>query len=341
MCVSFCFQSMADKTVDHGPWTGCAVMFLQSLCPNVNLLSLYKDRQGKFIVFKVIKLTLIGEHARRVFCIFSHVSYINEYVLLSDSAGGLGGYEILKVHDADPFLGVEVKFVDVAACQQFLESYSSGAVRQSLSQHACRLFALPQELMLKTQLKASTHILDLYMDKLELCLEHIHLSQVFFLFLSLLSNRMLLYSYSYPQKVTQCSDLVLTSVLGIQNRWAALSTRWGCIWELINQVLDCGHVWGTAHSTDFLLPATLFHELTACFTLLSVCVCGHWHNINTDYHISICSFFFQIGKVSFHCRAALIDSTLRAPVCPSPQHTLTHTHTHTHAHTPTYTRTHW
>ncbi|XP_070690065.1 tumor necrosis factor receptor type 1-associated DEATH domain protein [Pempheris klunzingeri] len=144
---------MADKTVDRGPWTGCAVMFLQSLYPGVNLLSLYKDKQGKFIVFKVIKLTLI------------------------DSAGGLGGYEILKVHDADPFLGVEVKFVDVAVCQQFLESYGSGAVRQSLSQHACRLLALPQEFTVETQLKASTHILDLNLDKLQLCLQHIHLSQ--------------------------------------------------------------------------------------------------------------------------------------------------------------------
>lgn len=53
---------MADKTEDGGPWTGCAVLFLQSLCPNVNLLSLYKDHQkGKFMVFKVIKLTLIGK----------------------------------------------------------------------------------------------------------------------------------------------------------------------------------------------------------------------------------------------------------------------------------------
>lgn len=55
---------MADKTEDGGPWTGCAVLFLQSLCPNVNLLSLYKDhQQGKFLVFKVIKLTLIGKHS--------------------------------------------------------------------------------------------------------------------------------------------------------------------------------------------------------------------------------------------------------------------------------------
>lgn len=129
-------------------------MFLQSLCPAVDLLALYKDQQeGKFIVFKVIKLTLI------------------------DSAGGLAGYEILKVHDADPFLGVEVKFVEVAACQQFLESYSSGAVLQSLCQHASRLLSLSQELRVETQLKASTHILDLCLDNPQLCLQHIHLSQ--------------------------------------------------------------------------------------------------------------------------------------------------------------------
>ncbi|XP_029904589.1 tumor necrosis factor receptor type 1-associated DEATH domain protein [Myripristis murdjan] len=144
---------MADRAVKHGPWTGCAVLFLQSLCPHVNLLSLYKDQSRKFIVFKVIKLTLI------------------------DSAGGLGGYEILKLHDADPLLGVEVKFVDVAACQQFLESYSSGAVRQSLSQHACRLLTVPQEFSVETQLKASTQTLDLCLDNLQLCLQHIQLSQ--------------------------------------------------------------------------------------------------------------------------------------------------------------------
>lgn len=53
---------MADKVVDRGPWTGCAVLFLQSLCPNVNLLSLFKEQGGKFIIFKVIKLTLTGEN---------------------------------------------------------------------------------------------------------------------------------------------------------------------------------------------------------------------------------------------------------------------------------------
>ncbi|XP_019742516.1 tumor necrosis factor receptor type 1-associated DEATH domain protein [Hippocampus comes] len=144
---------MADKVLDQEPWTGCAVLFLQSLCPDANLLSLYKNQQGKFIFFKVIKLTLI------------------------DSAGGLGGYEILKVHDADPFLGVEVKFMDIVVCQQFLESYSSGAVRHSISQHACRLLAVAQEFTVETQLKAGTHVLDRCLDKLELCLQQIHQSQ--------------------------------------------------------------------------------------------------------------------------------------------------------------------
>uniref|UniRef100_A0A3B3ZEK0 TRADD N-terminal domain-containing protein n=1 Tax=Periophthalmus magnuspinnatus TaxID=409849 RepID=A0A3B3ZEK0_9GOBI len=140
-------------TVGGVPWTGCAVLFLQSLCPGVNLLSLYKDNKTKFIVFKVIKLTL------------------------SDSAGGLEGYEILKCHDADPFLGVEIKFLDVSTCQQFLESYSSGTMRQSLSQHGCRLLTLPQEISVQTQLKASTHTLDPYLDQMELCLQQIHLSK--------------------------------------------------------------------------------------------------------------------------------------------------------------------
>ncbi|XP_057699010.1 tumor necrosis factor receptor type 1-associated DEATH domain protein [Corythoichthys intestinalis] len=144
---------MADKVLDGGPWTGCAVLFLRSLCPDANLLSLYKDEEGTFILFKVIKLTL------------------------RDSAGGLAGYEILKFHDADPYFGVEVKFVDLVACQQFLESYSSGAVRQSISQHACRLLALAQEFTVETQLKAGTHVLDRCLDRLELCLQQIHLSK--------------------------------------------------------------------------------------------------------------------------------------------------------------------
>lgn len=41
-------------------WSGCAVLFLGCSSPAHNLLSVYKDEQGKFILFKVIKLTLIG-----------------------------------------------------------------------------------------------------------------------------------------------------------------------------------------------------------------------------------------------------------------------------------------
>ncbi|KAM6979562.1 tumor necrosis factor receptor type 1-associated DEATH domain protein [Aplochiton taeniatus] len=147
-------KRVSDKGVlVDAPWTGCAVLFLQSSCPIVNLLSLYKEQQGKFSVFKVIKLTL------------------------TDSAGGLQGYEILKLHDAYPLLGVEVKFVEAGACRRFLESYSSGAVLQSLSQHACRLLPGSQEFAVETQLKAGTYILDHCLDNLELCLHHIHQSQ--------------------------------------------------------------------------------------------------------------------------------------------------------------------
>ncbi|XP_010878280.1 tumor necrosis factor receptor type 1-associated DEATH domain protein [Esox lucius] len=145
-------KKMMTRNVEDGPWTGCAVLFLNS-CPTVNLLSLYKDQQGKFMVFKVVKLTL------------------------TDSSGGLEGYEILKVHDADPLLGVEVKFVDVAACRRFLESYVSGAVLQSLSQHASRLLPGSQDVAMEIQLKAGMYTLDFCLDDLDLCLKHIHQSQ--------------------------------------------------------------------------------------------------------------------------------------------------------------------
>ncbi|KAJ7986156.1 hypothetical protein DPEC_G00347860 [Dallia pectoralis] len=145
-------KKITTRNVEDGPWTGCAVLFLHS-CPTVDLLSLYKDQQGKFTVFKVVKLTL------------------------TDSAGGLEGYEILKVHDADPLLGVEVKFVDVVACRRFLENYVSGALQQSLSQHASRLLPNSQNVAMEIQLKAGMYTLDLCLDDLDLCLNHIHQSQ--------------------------------------------------------------------------------------------------------------------------------------------------------------------
>lgn len=59
-------------------------MFLQSLYPGVNLLSLYKDKQGKFIVFKVIKLTLIGERSSLdVLGTSGVLTYHNKHNLLS------------------------------------------------------------------------------------------------------------------------------------------------------------------------------------------------------------------------------------------------------------------
>ncbi|KAJ8271900.1 hypothetical protein COCON_G00107590 [Conger conger] len=129
--------------------TGCAFLFLESDCPD--LLSAYKDPDRKFSLFKAIRLTL------------------------SDAAGGLDGYEILKLHDAEPRLGVEIKFVEAGACRRFLESYSSGAVQQLFTQHAGRVLPGAEDLALHTQLKAGDSSLDNFLHDQDRCLHHISL----------------------------------------------------------------------------------------------------------------------------------------------------------------------
>ncbi|XP_051507425.1 tumor necrosis factor receptor type 1-associated DEATH domain protein-like [Myxocyprinus asiaticus] len=146
-------KRLNETNSNDGAWSGCFVLFLGCNSPAHNLLSVYKDEQGKFSVFKVIKLTL------------------------TDSAGGLEGYEILKLHDADPFLGVELKFMAMPPCLRFLESYACGLLAQFLSHHASRLLALPDEVVMITQLKAGIHTLDQSLPDLEMCLKHIHQSQ--------------------------------------------------------------------------------------------------------------------------------------------------------------------
>ncbi|KAI7813910.1 tumor necrosis factor receptor type 1-associated DEATH domain protein [Triplophysa rosa] len=146
-------KRLNETNMSDRAWSGCAVLFLGCSSPAHNLLSVYKDEQGKFILFKVIKLTLI------------------------DSAGGMDGYEILKLHDADPFLGVELKFMTMPCCQRFLESYASGSLLQFLSQHASRLLTLPDGVAMETQLKAGVHTLDHSLQDLGICLDHVQQSQ--------------------------------------------------------------------------------------------------------------------------------------------------------------------
>ncbi|KAG5270736.1 hypothetical protein AALO_G00196020 [Alosa alosa] len=146
-------DSMDEKTtVGVTPWAGCVVVFLQSVSPSVNLLSIYKDPNGKFSVFKVLKLTL------------------------SDVIG-YEGYEILKLHDADPALGVELKFTAMSPCRRFLESYACGLLRQALHQHSSRLLVRPEDVNIQMQLKAATHTLDHCLNDLECCLTYISTSQ--------------------------------------------------------------------------------------------------------------------------------------------------------------------
>ncbi|KAM9461913.1 tumor necrosis factor receptor type 1-associated DEATH domain protein isoform 2-T2 [Clarias gariepinus] len=146
-------QKSAVSGLDDRAWSGCVVLFLRCCSPEPDLLSFYKDQQEKFSIFKTIKLTL------------------------TDVAGGLDGYEILKLHDADPFLGVELKFMDILPCRRFLDSYSCGSLLQFLSQHASRLLSLPSGLGVESMLKAGTHTLDNSIQDPELCLQLIYQSQ--------------------------------------------------------------------------------------------------------------------------------------------------------------------
>lgn len=104
--------------------------------------------------------------------------WYNSAVFDPDSVGGLEGYEILKLHDADPYLGVELKFMAMPPCQRFLESYACGSLAQFLSQHASRLLALPDGVVIETQLKAGVHTLDQSLQDVEICLDYIRQSQV-------------------------------------------------------------------------------------------------------------------------------------------------------------------
>ncbi|XP_053491229.1 tumor necrosis factor receptor type 1-associated DEATH domain protein isoform X1 [Ictalurus furcatus] len=143
----------AVSSVANRAWSGCVVLFLRCCGPEPDLLSFYKDQQEKFSVFKTIKLTL------------------------SDVAGGLDGYEILKLHDADPFLGVELKFMDISPCRRFLDSYSCGSLLQFLSQHASRLLSIPDGVSVEAMLKAGTYTLDHSLQDQERCLQLIYQSQ--------------------------------------------------------------------------------------------------------------------------------------------------------------------
>lgn len=144
---------MKLKNSNDRAWSGCVVLFLRCSSPEYNLLTIYKDSHRKFSVFKTIKLTL------------------------TDVAGGLDGYEILKLHDADPFLGVELKFTDISPCKRFLDSYSGGSLLHFLSQHASRLLTLPDDVHVEAMLKAGSHELDRNLQDPELCLLQILQSQ--------------------------------------------------------------------------------------------------------------------------------------------------------------------
>ncbi|XP_076880036.1 tumor necrosis factor receptor type 1-associated DEATH domain protein [Brachyhypopomus gauderio] len=146
-------MKLSENSRVNCTWSGCVVLFLKCKNPGSDLLTFYKEEPGKFSLFKVIKLTL------------------------TDAVGGLDGYEILKLHDADPFLGVELKFMATPPCKRFLDSYACGSLPEFLSQHASRLLGLSDGIAMEARLQAGTHILDQNLEDPELCLHYIYESQ--------------------------------------------------------------------------------------------------------------------------------------------------------------------
>ncbi|MBN3281045.1 TRADD protein, partial [Polyodon spathula] len=136
-----------------GGWTGSAFLFLQSNLQQVDLPVLYKNPEQKINVFKALKLTL------------------------SDSAGGLDGYEILKVHDTDSDLIIQIKFSDEMHCMAFLESYASGGLKQCLGQHLRAVLSVTEELEFDIKLKAGRKTLDDFLKDRDRCLRCIKEAQ--------------------------------------------------------------------------------------------------------------------------------------------------------------------
>ncbi|MGH0148362.1 UNVERIFIED_CONTAM: hypothetical protein FKN15_012683 [Acipenser sinensis] len=145
VCLCFFFQKLTSSS-GSGGWAGSVFLFLQSNLQQVDLPALYKDLEQKINVFKALKLTL------------------------SDSAGGLDGYEILKVHDTESALIIQIKFSDEMHCTAFLESYASGGLKQCLGQHLKAVLPVTEELEFDTKLKAGSKTLDDFLKDRDRCL---------------------------------------------------------------------------------------------------------------------------------------------------------------------------
>ncbi|XP_041124998.1 tumor necrosis factor receptor type 1-associated DEATH domain protein-like isoform X2 [Polyodon spathula] len=136
-----------------GGWAGSAFLFLQSNLQQVDLPALYKNPEQKINIFKALKLTL------------------------SDSLGGLDGYEILKIHNTESDLIIQIKFSDEMHCTTFLESYASAGLKQCLGQHLRAVLSVTEELEIDTKLKTGRKTLDDFLKDRGRCLRCIKEAQ--------------------------------------------------------------------------------------------------------------------------------------------------------------------
>ncbi|MBN3285754.1 TRADD protein, partial [Polyodon spathula] len=96
----------------------------------------------------------------------------------TDSLGGLDGYEILKIHNTESDLIIQIKFSDEMHCTTFLESYASAGLKQCLGQHLRAVLSVTEELEIDTKLKTGRKTLDDFLKDRGRCLRCIKEAQV-------------------------------------------------------------------------------------------------------------------------------------------------------------------
>ncbi|XP_043937440.1 tumor necrosis factor receptor type 1-associated DEATH domain protein [Protopterus annectens] len=131
---------------DAAEWIGSVFLFIQTDAHQLNLPHLYKDSLQQLNVYRALQLTLkeATEDAHKA--------------------------EILKVLSTDKQLIMHIKFSSEKICVQFLRSYSSGRVRQSLLNHLRMTFPVPHAAV-QTQLRAGGEQLDSLLGEEQQCIK--------------------------------------------------------------------------------------------------------------------------------------------------------------------------
>ncbi|XP_028665224.1 tumor necrosis factor receptor type 1-associated DEATH domain protein [Erpetoichthys calabaricus] len=131
-----------------GTFSGSVLLFIRSKSNVVNLSALYNNPDKKDKVFKTLKIALV------------------------DAAGGIDGFEILKIIADDLEIILHIKFIKENSCRKFLDSYRSKGLQQSLIQHT-KVLVPSEDPRFETQLKTYSKILDDFIAEQDKCVHNI------------------------------------------------------------------------------------------------------------------------------------------------------------------------